>query len=166
MKRRPPCGRSPSTGSKVRAAHLPRDATSAACSSAGAEQAYAAPMELPIDLDELRRVLRRHGVRFALVYGSHAQGTAGEAADVDLGVWAEGDLDLWALTGDLPDIVDLVDLQRAPDGLAGRVALTGVVVLDDDPVRRVRWQADTRKRYLDEAPRRETFRRDFVQAHG
>ena len=123
-------------------------------------------MELAIDLDELRRVLRRHGVQFALVYGSHAQGTAGRASDVDLGVWAESELDLWALTGELPDIVDLVDLQRAPEGLAGRIALTGVVVLDDDPARRVRWQADTRKRYLDEAPRREAFRRDFVRAHG
>lgn len=122
-------------------------------------------MELPIDLEELRRVLRHHGVRFALVYGSHAQGTAGAASDVDLGVWAEAPLDLWALAGDLPELVDLVDLQRAPQGLAGRIALTGAVVLDDDPVRRVRWQADTRKRYLDEAPRRETFRRDFVRSH-
>ena len=31
---------------------------------------------------------------------------------------------------------------------------------------RIRWQADTRKRYLDEAIRREQFRRDFVRAHG
>ncbi|MFO7959750.1 MAG: nucleotidyltransferase domain-containing protein [Nitriliruptoraceae bacterium] len=123
-------------------------------------------MELPIDLEELRRVLRRHGVRFALVYGSQALGTAGAASDVDLGVWAATELDLWALAGDLPEVVDLVDLQRAPDGLTGRMALTGAVVLDDDPVRRVRWQADTRKRYLDEAPRRAAFRRDFVQAHG
>ncbi|MFU8841637.1 MAG: type VII toxin-antitoxin system MntA family adenylyltransferase antitoxin [Nitriliruptoraceae bacterium] len=123
-------------------------------------------MELPIDLDELRHVLRRHGVRFALVYGSHAEGTARAASDVDLGVWADDHLDLWALTGDLPDVVDLVDLRRAPEALAGRIALTGVVVLDDDPVSRVRWQADTRKRYLDEAPRRAAFRRDFVQAHG
>lgn len=51
--------------------------------------------------------------------------------------------------------MDLVDLQRAPEGLAGRIALAGAVVLDDDPVRRVRWQADTRTRYLDEAPSRE-----------
>jgi predicted nucleotidyltransferase len=123
-------------------------------------------MDLPIDLQELRRVLRRHGVRFALVHGSQASGTAGPASDVDLGVWAETPVDLWALAGDLPEVVDLVDLRRAPEGLAGRIALTGVVVLDDDPAGRVRWQADTRKRYLDEAPRREAFRRDFVRAHG
>ncbi len=62
--------------------------------------------------------------------------------------------------------IDLVDLRRAPEWLAGRIAVTGELVLDDDPVRRVRWQAETRKRYLDEAPRREAFRRGFVRAHG
>jgi uncharacterized protein len=123
-------------------------------------------MDLPIDLDELRAELRRHGVRFALVFGSHADGTAEAGSDVDLAVWAAGPVDRWALGGVLPDVVDLVDLQRAPEGLTGRIALTGVVVLDDDPGERVRWQADTRKRYLDEAFRRERFRRDFVHAHG
>lgn len=124
------------------------------------------PTELPVDLDELRQVLRRHGVRFALVFGSHAQGTAGERSDVDLGVWADTLVDLWALSGDLPDVVHLIDLRRAPERLAGRIALTGQVLLDDNPALRVHWQADTRKRYLDEAPRREAFRRDFVHAHG
>jgi uncharacterized protein len=111
-------------------------------------------MELPLDLDEVRRVLRRHGVGFALVFGSHAGGTAIDGSDVDLAVWAEQPLDLWSLSGSLPDVVDLVDLRQAPEGLAGRIALHGRVVLDDDPVRRVRWVADTRKRYLDEAFRR------------
>lgn len=123
-------------------------------------------MELPIDLDDVLRVLRRHRVRFALVYGSYAGGTAGADSDVDLAVWAEAPVDLWALAGELPDVVEVVDLQRSPEGLAGRIAVTGEVVLDDDPTRRVRWQAETRKRYLDEAPRREAFRRDFVRAHG
>ena len=123
-------------------------------------------MELPIDPEALRRVLRRHGVRFALVFGSHADGSAGAHSDIDLGVWADGPLDLWSLTGALDERVDVVDLRRAPEGLAGRVALTGVVLLDDDPTARVRWQADTRKRYLDEAPRRAAFQRDFVAAHG
>jgi uncharacterized protein len=123
-------------------------------------------MELPVDLAELQGVLRRHGVRFAVVFGSHADGTAREDSDLDLAVWADQPLDDWRLRGALPDIVDLTDLRRAPEPLAGRIALTGQVVLDDDPVQRIRWQASTRKRHLDEAFRRERFRRDFVQAHG
>lgn len=122
-------------------------------------------MELPVDLDQVRNVLREHGVAFALVFGSHAAGRAGRASDLDLAVWGAAPLDEWSLRGRLPEAVDLVDLRSAPEYLAGRIALTGVVVLDDDPVGRIRWQADTRKRHLDEAFRREQFRRDFVAAH-
>lgn len=125
------------------------------------------PVDLPVDLAALRAALRDHGVVFALVFGSHAEGRAGPGSDIDLAVWTgETAVDWWALRGDLPDGVDLLDLATAPGGLAGRVALTGAVVLDDDPPRRIRWQADTRKRHLDEAFRRERFRRDFVAAHG
>lgn len=123
-------------------------------------------MDLPLDLAALRRTLRAHGVRFALVFGSHAAGKAREDSDVDLAVWGESPIDDWRLRGALPDVVDLLDLTGAPEWLAGRVAMTGVVVLDDDPPRRIRWQAETRKRYLDEAERRARFRRDFVAAHG
>ena len=123
-------------------------------------------MDLPLDLDALRATLRRHGVAFALVFGSRATGPARPDSDVDLAVWSADPLDGWSLQGELPDIVDLVDLARAPEYLAGRIAMEGVVVLDDDPAARVHWQADTRKRYLDESFRRERFRRDFVAAHG
>lgn len=123
-------------------------------------------IDLPIDLDELRSVLRRHGVVFALVFGSHAEGRAGTGSDVDLAVWAPRPVDDWALRGALPGTVDLVDLHRVPEVLAGRIALHGVVVLDDDPPQRIHWQADTRKRHLDEEARRRRFRTDFVAAHG
>lgn len=123
-------------------------------------------MELPLDVASLRATLRAHGVGFALVFGSWATGRGGEDSDVDLAIWAAHPLDEWRLRGELPDVVDLLDLGTASDGVAGRVAMEGRVLLDDDPVARVRWQADTRKRYLDEAHRRETFRRDFVRAHG
>jgi predicted nucleotidyltransferase len=123
-------------------------------------------VDLPVDLDAVQATLRAHGVVFALVFGSRAAGTAREGSDVDLAVWADRDLDEWRLRGELPEIVDLLDLRRASEGLAGRVAMTGMLVLDDNPAVRIRWQAETRKRYLDEAGRREQFRRDFVRAHG
>lgn len=123
-------------------------------------------MDLPVDLDDIRAILRGHGVAFALVFGSRADGRGGPESDVDLAVWAPQPFDEWRLRGELPEYVDLLDLRTAPEALAGRVALTGVVVLDDHPSARIRWLADTRKRYLDEAPRRERFRQDFLRAHG
>lgn len=52
----------------------------------------------------------------------------------------------------MPDCVELVVLNRAPLGLAGRVALAGRLLFDDAPPERVRWQADTRLIWLDERP--------------
>lgn len=123
-------------------------------------------MALPVNLDDLRGLLRRHGIVFAVVFGSHAEGRARPESDVDVAVWSPGDIDEWRLRSELPERVDLVDIHHAPEGLAGRIALAGVVVLDDDPPRRIRWQAETRKSYLDEAVRRERFRLDFVAALG
>jgi hypothetical protein len=53
-------------------------------------------------------------------------------------------------------------VSAVPLELAGRVALSGRLLLDDDPPARVAWQATTRKLYLDEAPRREQDRRDVA----
>lgn len=66
-------------------------------------------------------------------------------------------VDLLASRGELPELVHLVDLQRVPEPLASRIALTGEVVLDDDRAQQVRCQIGTRKRHLDEV-----FRRDVV----
>jgi predicted nucleotidyltransferase len=123
-------------------------------------------MEIPVDVEELRKVLRAHGVVFALIFGSFAAGAAKEGSDVDLAVWSRGPIDTWRLGGELSQRIDLLDLSRAPETLAGQVALEGKVILDDHPIDRIRWQADTRKRYLDEHFRREQFRQDFVKSHG
>lgn len=41
-------------------------------------------LQLPIELDELRRVLRAHGVVKASVFGSYARGEASVESDLDL----------------------------------------------------------------------------------
>jgi hypothetical protein len=68
----------------------------------------------------------------------------------------------------LPGPVDLLVLDAAPLELAGRVAMTGQLLFDDDPPARVHWEATTRKIYLDEQPRTRQARCDFVaaRAHG
>jgi predicted nucleotidyltransferase len=107
------------------------------------------------------RALRTAGARFAFVHGSRAEGTGRPDSDVDVAAWFdERDPAPWNIGG-LPPGVDLLVLDRAPLELAGRVALYGVLLFDDDPASRVRWLALTRRIYLDERPRTEFARRIF-----
>jgi predicted nucleotidyltransferase len=118
-----------------------------------------------VDEDRVAALLRQQGARFAFVFGSRASGAVGPDSDLDVGAWWGSDsvdgLDLAAL---LPDAVDLLVLDTAPLELAGRVAMWGRLLFDDDPPARVEWQATTRKIFLDERPRVERARREFFEA--
>ena len=111
---------------------------------------------------EITAALRAGGARFALIHGSRAAGTARADSDVDVAAW-------WGRSAPasfevlLPPGVDLLVLDTAPLEIAGRIALHGVELFDDDPPARVRWVATTRKIYLDELPRLERSRREFLE---
>jgi uncharacterized protein len=122
-------------------------------------------MEPPAVLDQALDALRVAGVRFAFLHGSRVVGGATERSDVDVAAWLGEEVDELGLRSRLPDEVDLLVLDRAPLELAGRVAMDGQLLLDADPVARVRWQATTRKLFLDERFRVEQARRDFADAH-
>lgn len=109
--------------------------------------------------------LRAAGARFAYLHGRRAAGTARGDSDVDLAAWfgTAPPSRSWEVDG-LPGSVDLLVLDSAPLELAGRVAVRGRLLFDDDPPARVRWEATTRKVWADEAPRREQARRDFAEA--
>jgi hypothetical protein len=116
----------------------------------------------PVKVDEqaVADALRAAGARFALVHGSRADGEAARPdSDLDVGAWWPADPPAsWEVS--LPGYVDLVVLNDAPLWLAGRIAQYGRILFDDDPAARVRWQADTRLRYVDEIPAiRERYRR-------
>ncbi|MGI9030912.1 MAG: nucleotidyltransferase domain-containing protein [Ilumatobacteraceae bacterium] len=99
--------------------------------------------------DALVDALRQAGARFAFVHGSRAAGTARPGSDLDVAAWfGVADPAPWDVV--LPGDVDLLVLDRAPLELAGRVALQGALLFDDDPPARVAWQGDTRLQYLDE----------------
>lgn len=118
-------------------------------------------------LVRVREVLRRHGARFAFLHGSQVHGTAGPDSDLDVAAWfgdTDDGVDPLDVIVDLPTDVDLVVLDRAPLEIAGRIALHGELLFDDDPPARVSWQATTRKIYLDEQPRTRQARDDFVRA--
>lgn len=119
----------------------------------------------PVRPDEaaVATALRGAGARFAFVHGSRAAGAlARPDSDLDVGAWWGGPSPApWDV--ELPGYVDLVVLDRAPLWLAGRIAQHGRLLFDDDPPGRVRWQADTRLRYLDERPAAEARQRQFVR---
>lgn len=115
-----------------------------------------------VDLDRLAEVLRRAGARFALVFGSRANGTAHPGSDLDVGVAFDRTVDAWSI--EVPDVVQVVDLERLPLDVAGRVAVEGAVLLEVDRAARARWVADTRTRYFDEAPRRAWIARQALEA--
>jgi predicted nucleotidyltransferase len=117
-----------------------------------------------VDLEAIRSHLTGVGARFCYLHGSRTTGASTESSDVDLAAWFGRPVDSVALAAGLPDAVDLLVLDTAPLELAGRVALHGRLLFEQDPASRVAWEATTRKIYLDELPRREQARRDFVQA--
>lgn len=100
---------------------------------------------------EAIEALRAAGARFGFVFGSRAEGEARSDSDLDVAAWwGAAAPDGWDVP--LAPGVDLVVLDTAPLWLAGRVALHGRLLFDDDPPARVAWQADTRFVYLDELP--------------
>jgi predicted nucleotidyltransferase len=105
--------------------------------------------------------LRRSGASFALVFGSRARGDGRADSDLDVAAWWPGQPPAsWEV--DLPSHVDLLVLNDAPLELAGRVALEGDLLFDDDPPRRVEWTATMRKIWLDERSRYRQANRDFA----
>jgi uncharacterized protein len=107
--------------------------------------------------------LRHAGASFALVFGSRARGDHRARSDHDVAAWWPDDPPAaWEVR--VPTGVDLVVLNGAPLELAGRIALEGRLLFDDDPPSRVRWVADTRKIWLDERPRFERAHREFLEA--
>jgi len=107
--------------------------------------------------------LRAAGARFAYVFGSRVEGTARPDSDLDVAAWF-GPRPPASWEVDLPAQVDLVVLDSAPLFLAGRVAMRGRLLFDDDPPARVAWEADTRTVYLDELPYIEETARTYLEA--
>jgi predicted nucleotidyltransferase len=115
------------------------------------------------DLEQLTEGLKEAGARFVYLVGSRARGTARPDSDIDLAAYfGRTDVAPWTITGIDFERVDLVVLDTAPLELTGRAALDGQLLFERDPSERVRWEATTRKIYLDELPRMRRATADFV----
>ncbi|HEX2164434.1 MAG TPA: nucleotidyltransferase domain-containing protein [Thermoanaerobaculia bacterium] len=108
-----------------------------------------------------------HGAAAVYLFGSTARGTRRLDSDVDLGVLfaSEAPPPLAAL--DLEDRleralglpVQLVVLDRAPADLVHRVLRDGVLILDRDRSRRIRFEVRARQEYFDLLPVLRRYRR-------
>ena len=80
--------------------------------------------------------------------------------------YVDDDTPVWCRQGELErgSIAGMDD--RAPLELAGRVAMEGVTLFDDDSPARVEWLARTRKIYSDERYRFERAHREFAESVG
>ena len=114
-------------------------------------------------IEQAVAVLRLAGARFAYLHGSRAAGRERADSDIDVAAHfarrAPNSFDVL-----LPPGVDLLILDDAPLELAGRVAVGGRLLFEDDPVARIRWEAMTRKIYFDELPRITRAHREFAAA--
>jgi predicted nucleotidyltransferase len=107
--------------------------------------------------------LRQAGALFAYLHGSRATGRNRADSDIDIAAHFGGrppnSFDVLLSPG-----VDLLVLDDAPLELAGRVAVGGRLLFEDDQVARVRWEAKTRKIYFDELPRITRSHQEFAAA--
>lgn len=129
-------------------------------------------LESVVDLEGLQAKLDDTDVRYAVVFGSVASGTASPASDLDLCIqFAEpcsrrerfrqrNRLDA-AVQSETDRFVDVSDLDALPDTVALNALRDGVVVYGDAATK----AADERRlarRVADSSGRRERRRRDFI----
>ncbi|NLT06657.1 MAG: nucleotidyltransferase domain-containing protein [Solirubrobacterales bacterium] len=117
--------------------------------------------------ERLASALDRDGVAAAYVFGSQARGEAGPLSDVDVAVWAAPGMlprDRFELRMRLTSAatralagerVDLVVLDDASPLLRQRAWRDGRLLIDRDPVTRVRDEARALVEFLDTKPLRE-----------
>ncbi|MBY3553940.1 nucleotidyltransferase domain-containing protein [Modestobacter lapidis] len=107
--------------------------------------------------------LRAAGALFGYLHGSQVGGTPRPDSDLDVAAHFGGRTPAaWEVP--VPPDVDLLVLDDAPLYLAGRIAVRGRLLFDDDPSARVVWEANTRTMYLDELPYIEHMTREYLQA--
>jgi predicted nucleotidyltransferase len=111
------------------------------------------------------------GIAFAYLFGSRATGRHHAGSDADIAVMGRHPLRLLeeaALAQELASAldvpaVDLVDLNRAPLRLKGRIVQEGELLFSSDEPARVAFEVRTRSEYFDFRPTLDAHRRRFLQ---
>jgi predicted nucleotidyltransferase len=125
-----------------------------------------------VDLDRMRSYLAETDVVFAILFGSHASGTARESSDVDIALRFPAtmsdherfdarnriDADLQAYAN---GFVDVSDIDSLPTAVAHAALQNGITLVGDEAVVET-YCEDVKATYEATADERERERREFI----
>lgn len=125
-----------------------------------------------VDIEGLRDYLAQTDVVFAVLFGSHAQGTADEASDVDIALRFPDNLDDHErfrrrnrIDADLQEyaagFVDVSDIETLPNPVADAALRDGVLLVGDEGEAEA-YQKQVTAEYETAASERERERREFI----
>ena len=125
-----------------------------------------------VDLDRMRSYLAGTDVVFAIMFGSHARGTAGESSDVDIALRfpammsaherfdARNRIDA-NLQAYADRFVDVSDVDSLPTAVAHAALRDGITLVGDKAVVEAYWE-DVEATYEATADERERERQEFI----
>ena len=96
---------------------------------------------MELDINKIKRVLKKHPVEMAFLFGSHARGKAGKLSDIDIAVLYKGKVDYDKSENQLfhdlaialkTDNIDLVNIEETSPLLAHRAVIKGIPLLEHD----------------------------------
>lgn len=125
-----------------------------------------------VNLDGIREYLERTPVLFALLFGSHARGTAGSESDVDIALRFPEEMDdrerfrlrnrIDAELQQFADgFVDVSDVETLPTGVVYAALRDGVVLVGDESAIQT-YQEEVAEAHEKTADDRERERREFI----
>lgn len=125
-----------------------------------------------VDIDGLRDYLAQTDVVFAVLFGSHTQGTADEASDVDITLRFPDDMDDHErfrrrnridakLQEYATGFVDVSDIETLPNPVAYAALQDGILLTGDEQVAET-YQEQVITEYETVAREREQERREFI----
>lgn len=125
-----------------------------------------------VDIDGIRDYLAQTDVVFAVLFGSHVQGTADESSDVDIALRFPDNMDDHdrfrrrnRIDADLqeytPGFVDISDIEMLPTPVAYAALRDGILLAGDEHAAET-YQEQVKTEYETAANKREQERREFI----
>lgn len=125
-----------------------------------------------VDVDGLRKYLSGEDIVFAVLFGSHARGTADETSDVDIALRFPADMDDLErfrrrnrIDADLQEFatgfVDVSDIETLPTPVAYAALRDGILLVGDEHAAAT-YQEQVEAEYETTAEEREQERRAFI----